>query len=105
MHRVEQDGAGQALDRRVAAAQDSVATTAQRYVDALQLTAGSLAALPTLDAASFATATAPLGQLWLPGATSVDFVVGVPDSAVPASQKEWRSRGVTGLTLQPATGV
>ena len=34
MHRVELDNAGQALDRRVAAAQESVASTAQRYVDA-----------------------------------------------------------------------
>jgi PAS domain S-box-containing protein len=105
MHRVELDNAGQALDRRVAAAQESVASTAQRYVDAVQLTAGSLEALPQLDAVSFTTATAPLGQLWLPGATSVDLIVAVHDAAVAAAQADWRSRGATGLTLRAAPGV
>ncbi|MEV4509867.1 PAS domain S-box protein [Dactylosporangium sp. NPDC049525] len=105
MHRVELDNAGQALDRRVAAAQEAVASTAQRYVDAVQLTAGGLEALPELDAVSFTTATAPLGQLWLPGATSIDFIVAVQDSAVAAAQADWRARGATGLTLHATTGA
>ncbi|MFC4043301.1 PAS domain S-box protein [Dactylosporangium siamense] len=105
MHRVEMDNAGQALDRRVAAAQESVASTAQRYVDAVQLTAGSLEALPKIDAASFTTATAPLGQLWLPGATSIDLVVSVPDSSVAAAQADWRALGAAGLTLRGTAGV
>ncbi|MFC5003405.1 PAS domain S-box protein [Dactylosporangium cerinum] len=105
MHRVEMDNAGQALDRRVAAAQESVASTAQRYVDAVQLTAGSLEALPKIDAASFTTATAPLGQLWLPGATSIDLVVAVPDSSVAAAQADWRTLGAAGLTLRATAGV
>lgn len=105
MHRVELDNAGQAVDRRVAAAQESVASTAQRYVDAVQLTAGGLEALPEIDAASFATATDPLGRLWLPGATSIDFVVAVPDPSVAAAQADWRVRGATGLTLRPAAGA
>ncbi|MEV0131976.1 PAS domain S-box protein [Dactylosporangium sp. NPDC050688] len=104
MRRVELDNAGQALDRRVAAAQESVASTAQRYVDAVQLIAGSLEALPEIDAASFATATAPLGRLWLPGAASIDFVVAVPDPSVAAAQADWRARGATGLTLRPGAG-
>ena len=105
MHRVEVDNAGQALDRRVAAAQESVASTAQRYVDAVQLTAGSLEALPAIDAASFTTATAPLGRLWLPGATSIDFVTAVPDPSVAAAQADWRARGAVGLTLRATAGV
>ena len=105
MHRVETDGAEQALDRRTAAAQQAVASAAQRYVDALQLSAGSLEALPAIDAASFTTATAPLGQLWLPGVTSVDFVVAVPDSGVAEAQAAWRARGVPALTLTPNEGV
>ncbi|MEV6925962.1 PAS domain S-box protein [Dactylosporangium sp. NPDC051485] len=105
MHRVERDGAAQALDRRTAAAQDAVASAAQRYVDALQLAAGALEALPTLDATAFATATQPLGQLWLPGATAADYVVAVPDLEVAATQAAWRKLGAAGLTLAPASGV
>ncbi|MDG6104936.1 PAS domain S-box protein [Dactylosporangium aurantiacum] len=105
MRRVEVDNAGQALDRRVAAAQESVASTAQRYVDAVQLTAGGLEALPEIDAGSFATTTAPLDRLWLPGATSIDFVVAVPASGVADAQAGWRARGAAGLTLRPAAGA
>ncbi|MET7425306.1 ATP-binding protein [Dactylosporangium sp. NPDC005555] len=96
MHRVELVNAGQTLDRRVAAAQESVASTAQRYVDAVQLTAGGLEAVPAVDARSFATATAPLGQLWLPGATSVGFVVAVQDQA---------GMVVSGLALTAVTAM
>ncbi|GAA2367544.1 PAS domain S-box protein [Dactylosporangium salmoneum] len=105
MHRVERDGAAQALDRRTAAAQDAVASAAQRYVDALQLAAGALEALPTLDAAAFGTATQPLGRLWLPGASAADYVVAVPDVEVAATQAAWRKLGATGLTLAPTAGV
>ncbi|MFG2037402.1 hypothetical protein [Dactylosporangium sp. NPDC048998] len=104
MHRVERDGAAQALDRRTAAAQDAVASAAQRYVDALQLVAGALEALPALEATSFATVTQPLGQLWLPGAVSVDYVVAVPDSGVADAQAAWRGRGLLGLILTAAPG-
>ncbi|WP_433056465.1 PAS domain S-box protein [Dactylosporangium sp. CS-033363] len=104
MHRVERDGAGQALDRRTAAAQDAVASATQRYVDALQLAAGGLEALSALDAAAFSTATQPLGQLWLPGATGVDYVVAVPDAGVAAAQASWRDRGASDLTLAAAPG-
>ncbi|WP_344503783.1 PAS domain S-box protein [Dactylosporangium maewongense] len=103
MHRVELDNAGQTLDRRVAAAQEAVASTAQRYVDAVQLVAGGLEALPKIDATSFTSATAPLGRLWLPGAASADFVVAVQHSDVQAAQDDWRARGAVGLTLGPAT--
>ncbi|MER7009235.1 PAS domain S-box protein [Dactylosporangium sp. NPDC000555] len=105
MHRVERDGAAQALDRRTAAAQDAVASAAQRYVDSLRLVAGALEALPALDAASFTTATQPLGQLWLPGAVSVDYVVPVPDAGVADAQAAWRTRGLPGLILTAAPGT
>src|SRR5688572_10020377 len=105
MHRVERDRAAQALDRRTAAAQDAVSSAAQRYVDALRLAAGALEALPGLDAASFTTVTQPLGHLWLPGATSIDYVVAVPDAAVADAQAAWRARGAPDLTLVPAPGV
>ncbi|MER7275213.1 PAS domain S-box protein [Dactylosporangium sp. NPDC000244] len=105
MHRVERDGAGQALDRRAAAAQDAVASATQRYVDALQLAAGALEALPALDADAFSTATEPLGRLWLPGATGVDYVVAVPDAGIAAAQTAWRDRGVPELNLAPAPGT
>ena len=82
-----------------------MASTAQRYVDAVQLTAGSLEALPEIDAASFTTVTAPLGRLWLPGATSIDLIVPVQDTSVAAAQADWRQRGAAGLTLQPAAGA
>ncbi|GAA2589875.1 hypothetical protein GCM10010399_19970 [Dactylosporangium fulvum] len=105
MHRVERDHAGQVLDRRVAAAQDAVVAAGQRYVDVLRLTAGALEALPEVDADGFTVATAPVGQLWLPGAASVDFVAAVPDSGVAAAQADWRERGVPGLMLTPAQGL
>ncbi|WP_433613586.1 PAS domain S-box protein [Dactylosporangium sp. CA-139114] len=105
MHRVERDGADQALDRRAAAAQEAVASATQRYVDALQLAAGALEALPALDAGAFSTATEPLGRLWLPGATGVDYVVAVPDAGVAAAQAAWRERGVPELNLAPAPGT
>ncbi|WP_432985740.1 PAS domain S-box protein [Dactylosporangium sp. CA-233914] len=105
MHRVERDNAAQALDRRTAAAQDAVASATQRYVDALQLVAGALEALPMLDAAAFTTTTQPLGQLWLPGATGVDYVVAVPDTAVAAAQATWRDRAGADLTLTPTPGI
>ncbi|MFI5906638.1 PAS domain S-box protein [Dactylosporangium sp. NPDC051541] len=105
MHRVERDRADQALDRRTAAAQDAVAAGTQRYVDALQLAAGGLEALPALDADAFTTATQPLGQLWLAGVTGVDYVVPVPDADVAVAQAAWRGRGVADLTLAPTPGA
>ncbi|MGI5247263.1 PAS domain S-box protein [Dactylosporangium sp. CA-139066] len=105
MHRVERDGVAQALDRRTAAAQDAVASAAQRYVDALQLAAGALEALPNLDANAFTTVTQPLGELWLPGATSVDYVVPVADADVGPAQAAWRGRGVAGLALAATPGI
>ncbi|GGM32446.1 PAS domain S-box protein [Dactylosporangium sucinum] len=105
MHRVERDQARLALDRRTAAARDAVASAGQRYVDALQVTAGALESLPRLDAAGFATVTAVLGRLWLPGATSVDFVVEVPESGIGEAQQDWRVRGVPALTMLPVAGA
>ncbi|GAA3448310.1 hypothetical protein GCM10018962_01430 [Dactylosporangium matsuzakiense] len=105
MHRVERDRADQALDRRTAAAQDAVAAGAQRYVDALQLAAGGLEALPSLDAGSFTTVTQPLGQLWLPGAAGVEYVVPVQDAGIADTQASWRARGVPDLRLTPAPGA
>jgi hypothetical protein len=57
------------------------------------------------DAAAFTTATAPLGRLWLPGATSIDLIVAVQDSSVAAAQADWRARGAAGLTLHATAGV
>jgi PAS domain S-box-containing protein len=89
------------MDKRVGTIQQAVAAEARRYVDALALVAGGLAAHDDLDRESFLAGTEPLGELRLGGASSVSFLVPAAAGQVEQTQAYWRARGAAGLTLKP----
>jgi PAS domain S-box-containing protein len=98
---VEGHATGQTINRRTALARTAVATETRRYIDAAVSVAAAAGAQQELTAAEFAAITAPLGQLRLPGATGVGFVVPATDAQVPGVQRHWRARGADDLTLLP----
>ncbi|MEV6343232.1 ATP-binding protein [Actinoplanes sp. NPDC051851] len=74
-----------------------------QYAVALTDLAASLSAQPEVTASAFATITAPVDSLRLPGATAVGYVVPAAPGDVPATQAEWRRRGSGDLALTLAS--
>ncbi|WP_244945520.1 ATP-binding protein [Couchioplanes caeruleus] len=93
--------ADRVMDQRTALARAAVTGETGRYRDLIQVVAAGLGTNVRLTAADFAAATAPLERAGLVGATSVAFVVATSPGQIPATQRLWRSRGVTGLVLRP----
>lgn len=94
--------AEQMLGQRADALRERTEAEVQRYAAALSLTAAGLAAAEAPTYAAFGTATAPLRDLALAGATSIVFI------AAPAAgedldefQGRWRAMGADGLVLDP----
>ncbi|GIF22432.1 hypothetical protein Ate02nite_51620 [Paractinoplanes tereljensis] len=93
--------ARQQIDNRAALISAAAASQLNRYVDALTLVTGGLAAAEPLTAGAFQRITAPLRYLGLSGVPAVAFVVPARDDQIAATQALWRSRGSTGLRLAP----
>ncbi|GIE31639.1 hypothetical protein Ait01nite_046840 [Actinoplanes italicus] len=89
------------MDRRTAAAADSVRSETQRYVDILRTTAAAAGAQDVLTMSEYTALTAPLKSMDLAGASTIGFVVPAADDGVGEVQQRWRERGLPGLTLQP----
>lgn len=99
------DLADTAIDTRTAALERAAHAEVMRYSDALVLVAAALAAAPSVDAAAFDTASAPLDAMRLAGATSLAFIAApVATADLDAFQRTWERRGSTGLELAPAPG-
>jgi PAS domain S-box-containing protein len=91
----------QLLDRRARQVQEAVAAESGRYVDALRTVAAATGAFDEVTADKFRGVTAPLAETQLAGVTSVVFMAPATRSQAPAVQAYWRSRGATGLVLEP----
>ncbi|GEP39095.1 hypothetical protein NPS01_27580 [Nocardioides psychrotolerans] len=97
------EAAEQELRQRSDALREATNAEVQRYATALTLSAAGLGAAgrPTYDA--FATATAPLHDMDLAGATAIVFIAPpVTDHDIVAQQRHWRGLGSTGLVLEPS---
>ncbi|SHN20475.1 ATP-binding protein [Cryptosporangium aurantiacum] len=96
-----QRSAVRVLDVRTAVLAATVRTEVNRYIDQMRTLAAAFGAMDTLTAADFARATAALGPISLPGATSIAYLVPVAHDRVAAVQAAWRARGSTGLVIRP----
>ncbi|WP_309647696.1 ATP-binding protein [Nocardioides sp.] len=95
--------AEQEMRQRTDALREATSAEVQRYATALTLSAAGLGAAgrPTYDA--FATATAPLHDMDLAGATSIVFIAPpVVEKDVARQQRYWRALGSTDLVLEPS---
>jgi signal transduction histidine kinase len=101
VHRSELRAAEGVMERYTRSVQAAVQSEAQRYVDAAGLIAGGVAAQPEITYDGFRAVSAQMSALRLRGVLAATFVVSAPADAVPATQAEWRARGVDGLTLRP----
>jgi PAS domain S-box-containing protein len=99
--REESRAAGNVMERYTRSVQAAVQSEAQRYVDAANLIAGGIAALPTVTYDSFRAVAIRVSSLRLRGVTAASFVVATPADAVPATEAYWRARGADGLILRP----
>ncbi|MFB9312789.1 ATP-binding protein [Nocardioides plantarum] len=94
--------AGRTLDTRATAVEDAAEAEVARYSDALELVAAALGSVTGVDADAFDTAAAPLDGMDLAGATSLAFLAPpVTDGRLARFQAAWRTRGSTGLELDP----
>lgn len=75
-----------------------------QYAVTLDDLATAVAAQEQLTAPEFTASTAPFNQQRLPGAVEISYVVPATAATAAAVQAQWRSRGVTGLTLRPPVG-
>jgi signal transduction histidine kinase len=94
-------GAGQAMDRRTALAQEAVVAEVRRYEDAVRTVAAAAGAHDPLNRTTFDAVTQALAGAHLVGATDVSFVIAVSDGEVAAAQAFWQSMGATGLEFKP----
>lgn len=79
----------------------AVEQEAERYVVALELVAGALAAGGPVTGARFDAATGPMVDVDFQGATSIAFLTPyVATDQVERAQRVWRARGSTGLVLR-----
>lgn len=84
----------------------AVESEAERYVVALELVAGALAAGGPVTGARFDAATEPMVDVDFQGATSIAFISSsVATAQVERAQRVWRARGSTDLVLQPNPDV
>lgn len=93
--------ANETLEWRADLAKQSIEAEVRRYSDALTTVAAGLGSQHEIEASEFATATSPLKQMNLAGATSIAFVASSRHGDVAALQQYWRERGAADLTLRP----
>lgn len=94
------------FDARTELVTSAVEREAERYVVALELVAGALAAGGPVTGARFDAATGPMVDVDFQGATSIAFISSyVATDQVARAQRLWRARGSTGLVLQPNPDV
>lgn len=94
------------FDARTELVTSAVEREAERYVVALELVAGALAAGGPVTGARFTAATEPMVRVDFQGATSVAFISPyVEDAQLARAQRVWRQRGSTGLVLEPVPDV
>ncbi|MEU4236878.1 ATP-binding protein [Actinoplanes sp. NPDC026619] len=104
-HAAQARAARRQLDNRAALVGAAAERQLDRYVDALELVAGGVAAAQPLTADAFTRITAPLRGLGLSGVPSIAFVVPASDDQIAATQALWRSRGSSELSLAPNRDV
>lgn len=94
------------FDARTELVTTAVESEAERYVVALELVAGALAAGGPVTGDRFDAATEPMVDVDFQGATSIAFISSyVTTAEVERAQRVWRSRGSTDLVLQPNPDV
>ena len=98
---VQRQNADRVMDQRTAVARSAVITETGRYRTLLQSVAAGVGTNTDLTRDDFDAATVPLASAGLLGATSVAFVVSSPAAEIAATEKFWRGRGATDLTLTP----
>ncbi|MFI5931123.1 putative bifunctional diguanylate cyclase/phosphodiesterase [Actinoplanes sp. NPDC051494] len=102
----EQRYAAQLMDRYTTDLSRAITTEIQRYGDTLADVATALGAQSDLTSGDFSWITTRVSNRRLPGASSLAFVVSVPDDGVGSLQDYWRGKGATGLDLVPVgTGI
>ncbi|AGL17977.1 hypothetical protein L083_4467 [Actinoplanes sp. N902-109] len=99
--RSEQRYAAQAMDRYTADVSAAVTTEVARYGDTLTDMARAVAAESALTRTDFEEITEGIDADRLPGVSGIAFVAEVPTARTAATQRLWRARGATGLTLTP----
>jgi signal transduction histidine kinase len=105
MAATRQDAVNGAMDRRANLVAEAVTSETARYVDSLRAAAGAAAAMDDLTASRFARLAEPLTQMHLAGAHALAYVVPAADGEIADTQRLWRSRGASGLHLEPKPGV
>ncbi|MFC4062594.1 PAS domain S-box protein [Planomonospora corallina] len=101
LHRSEERIADQVMDRRAESMRQAVIAETRRYTESLQAMAAGLQAQQEVTPQSFATVTAPLTRMGLPGASGIAFVVPATDAQVARVQADWRARGASQVRLRP----
>ena len=93
------------MDQRAQAVDNATTAETRRYTDTISDLAAAVGAQSDLSADDFVTLTSRTSRERLPGATGVLLVVPARGDEVGAVQALWRSRGNTGLTLEPLGGA
>lgn len=94
--------ASEVMDQRVQVVESEVTSEVLRYVDTVNDLAAAIGAQNSLSADDFIALTSNLNRERLPGLSGTTLVVPVTDRELPQTQRLWRSRGSTQLTLVPA---
>ncbi|GLY07342.1 ATP-binding protein [Actinoplanes sp. NBRC 101535] len=87
------------MDRNATVAAAAISSETRRYLDTLRTTAAAAGAQEALTATEYSAITQPLRTMKLAGATSIAFLVPVPDGTAARVQQRWRERGVPDLEL------
>jgi signal transduction histidine kinase len=93
--------ADRVMDQRTAVARAAVAAETGRYRSLLQAVAAGVGTNPRFTQTAFEAVTYPLEAARLLGGTSVAFVVPTAPDRIAETQRLWRERGATRLTLRP----
>lgn len=101
LHREQRDRAERVMDQRHAMALAVVRTEIGRYRAVLETLAAGVSTDDELTWDDFDVASSPLQDAELSGAAAVAYVVPVRTADVAASQRLWRERGATDLTMRP----
>ncbi|GAB3254920.1 hypothetical protein GCM10027456_31280 [Kineosporia babensis] len=93
------------LEQRTQIARWSVVNATQRYVSTAQQVAAAVGARPGIDRQELDRIVAPLFSESLAGAAGITLAASATDAELAETQALWRKRGMTELTLDPASGV
>ncbi|GLY15866.1 hypothetical protein Kisp01_28810 [Kineosporia sp. NBRC 101677] len=101
----QQEATASEVDQRTQITRWAVSTQAQRYVSTAEQVAAAVGARPDVTVRELDRIIAPLFGQGLAGASGVTLVVAATDAQVAQVQQDWRERGATGLTLDPAANA